>query len=108
MRQLSNLVLLTNDDFAEYYRNRMYPPGYRRESAMIKLTMQHVNAICHAELIMDTQVLSQMAARLRSKTEDHLLRLAELKLYIITAMAEPPKLPYEESSKESPNDGHPN
>lgn len=57
---------------------------------MVKLCMKHIDAICHAELLMDTVSLIQGAAKLRAKLEDDQLRLAELKLYIIQKMAGPP------------------
>lgn len=56
---------------------------------MVKLSMQHINAICHAELLMDTCSLNQGAAKLRMKLEDDLLRLAELKLFIIQQFRDP-------------------
>lgn len=65
---------------------------------MIKLTMQHVDAICHAELLMDACQLVQGAAKLRMKLEDDLLRLAELKLHIIESMTQQ-KLPFKEDKE---------
>ena len=53
---------------------------------MIKLSMKHVNAICHAELLIDTCQLTQGSHKLRAALEDDLLRLAELKLFIIEHM----------------------
>lgn len=53
---------------------------------MIALSMKHVNAICHAELLIDTCQLAQGSHKLRAKIEDDLLRLAELKLFIIEHM----------------------
>jgi len=82
-------------DFADFKQNRMYPPGYRKETAMIALTMQHINAICHVELLIDSASLPQGSAKFRAKLEDDLLRLAELKLYIIQLMAGTPNLPYD-------------
>lgn len=56
---------------------------------MIKLSMNHIDAICHAELLMDACQLVQGAHKLRYKIENDLLRLAELKLYIIQVMNPP-------------------
>lgn len=65
---------------------------------MIKLTMEHINAICHAELLLDAHQLVQGAHKLRAKIEDDLLRLAELKLFIIQFMTDP-KLPFDKDAK---------
>ena len=59
---------------------------------MIKLNMTHVNAICHAELLVDATSLTQGSHKLRAQLDNDLLRLAELKLFIIQRMAGTNKL----------------
>lgn len=64
-------------------RNRMYPSGYRKEPTMIKMRMEHVNAICHAEFMLDAATSSVPIPKMRAQLEDDLLRLAELKMNVI-------------------------
>lgn len=80
------------ESFMMYKHDQISQPNHRKESAMIKLTMEHVNAICHAELLMDACQLVQGAHKLRAKIEQDMLKLAELKLYIIQMLANPPVL----------------
>lgn len=70
---------------------RTSPIEDRKETVMIKLTMQHVNAICHLEFLAGTSQASQQTARFNKQIEDDLLRTAELKLYIIEKMIDPQK-----------------
>ena len=60
---------------------------------MVKMTQVHIDAICHAELFFDPIFAKLESPRLRKHLEDDLLRLAEIKLYIMTIMAKGPQFP---------------
>lgn len=53
---------------------------------MIKLTMEHVNAICHSEFFVQGSLGKVPEPLMRRQLEDDLLKLTELKLYIISKM----------------------
>lgn len=54
---------------------------------MIKLSMKHIDAVCHAEFLLDAATTKVPIPKMRAQLEDDLLRLAELKLYIFELMA---------------------
>lgn len=91
-------------EFGIYECSRMYPPGYRKESPMIKLSMKHVNAVCHAEFLLDAATTKVPIPKMRAQLEDDLLRLAELKLHIIELMTDKPQL-FPEKGKSDGNAG---
>lgn len=66
-----------------YERNRMYPLGYRKESPMTELNMDHLNAICHAEFYLHQAATQFLEPHMRAQLDDDLLRLAELKLFLV-------------------------
>lgn len=71
---------------------------------MTKLSMEHVNAICHAELFVDAACGKIPEPRLRRSLETDLLRLTELKLYIIEKMVNP-QLPFDQKPGNNGNAG---
>lgn len=71
---------------------------------MIKLSMDHVNAICHAEFFTDAAISKLDGSRMRHSIESDLQRLAELKLYIIEKMVKP-ELPFNEKAKDNGSAG---
>lgn len=73
-------------EFEDFERNRMYPPGYRKESPMIRLSMAHVDAVVHAEFYLHRAKSKLFDPDHINEAEDDLLRLAELKLFAIQHM----------------------
>ncbi len=58
----------------------------------MKLSMEHVNAICHAEFFTDAAISKLDGNRMRKTIENDMMRLAELKLFIIQQMTNAQKL----------------
>lgn len=50
---------------------------------MIKVKMEHVNAVVHAELFVDAAIEKAASKRIQHSLENDLLRLAELKFILI-------------------------
>jgi len=59
---------------------------------MIALKMEHVNAIVHAEFMLDAATSKVPIPKMRKQLEDDLLRLAELKIYVIESLTGTGKL----------------
>lgn len=59
---------------------------------MIKVCMKHVDAVCHAEFFVEAATTKVPVPDMRKQLEDDLLRLAELKLFIIAHMTQMPGL----------------
>lgn len=55
---------------------------------MLKPNMLHVNAIVRAEFYLDGAISKVPEPRMRKQLEDDLLRLAELKLYLMDIMCQ--------------------
>lgn len=72
-----------------YERNRMYPPRYRKEATMTKLTLDHVSALCRAEGYLHAAITPNMSPNHRKCIEDDLTRLAEVKKHILRYIYEP-------------------
>ena len=72
-----------------FERNRMYPPRYRKESTMKAMTLDHVGAIEHARFFMHPHIVPNMIPRVRQEIEDDLLRLKEVKIFLLRQLYEP-------------------
>lgn len=56
---------------------------------MVKLCQEHMDAICHAELFLESATEKVQSRKMLAVLENDKLRLAELKLYILTSMSQP-------------------
>jgi len=80
--------------FADFERNRMYPLGYGKEHRMVKMTMQHISALSHAELFLEPAIENAPEARYATRLTQDLERLSEVKAFVLDNIVRP-KLPWE-------------
>lgn len=76
-------------EFAHFEANRMYPLGYRKEPAMLKLTQKHVDALVRTQSCHLQSYHPSANAMYRQQFDDDLLRLEELKNLVMRIIYDP-------------------
>jgi hypothetical protein len=75
---------------------------------MIRMSLEHISAIAHAELFLEPALSKNPEPRFRVAIERDLLRLAEIKLYLMSDIHSH-QLTFDDlNQKTSPTDGNPN
>lgn len=83
MKQTETIILIADEDFAEYEKKRMYPLNLERNPTMLKLTYEHVKALEHAALFILPEIDKSPHQRYRRKLEDDIEKLEELKKHVL-------------------------
>jgi len=87
---------LIEADFCEFERNRMYPPGYGKETETMKPKMKHVYAITRSQNLLKSGVDDVLEKRFHKAIERDLMLMTEVKTMLLS-MIENPTLPFVET-----------
>lgn len=91
-------VGISQTAFAEYEANRMYPPGYGKESTMTKPKLKHIAAVTRTQHLLSTGMNEDSTPELRKSIEEDVQTLREVR-EILYEIMQNPTLPFTVSTE---------